>query len=557
MGPSTNPRPFRSFQYLAAVAAMTLLILQIGCGTQTSQDPIESEPQKQETAKIEWYEGDVDEAFRVASSTGKPLFLYWGAQWCPPCHYLKNKIFSRPEFVAQMKNFVPIYLDGDTERAQALGEELDVQGYPTVIIFNSSGDEVMRMSSSVPIEQYAIVLDNAVSGMKPVQEVLTEVLEIGPEASSTADLSMLANYSWSQASNLDLSEKKLLQAFKKLYEETPESQAVNKSRFLAFYVQGLIREQLDDDSNNPSGLDSASRLALIPPVVDVLGTAKLRNSNLVFVSYGPRYKLDLLTPTESSDREDLLAAWMKAAQAIEQDESLTVDDRLGGTMALVDLATTPAQDADSEDSDFVPAEMQQHARDQIAWALETVDDQSELQSVVNALAYILEMAGLEDEAETLLIEKLSDTTAPYYFMAWVADLKEQAGETDQAVEWYRQAYDNSEGRYSRFRYGSTYLRKLMELQPESSEAIETDSLEILAELLGHSDAFAGGNFSRLNSLESAYQDWGEEQRDHDSIGKIRDFVHAACERYPEENKDDQYERCTSFLSLDSSSEMMM
>ena len=79
---------------------------------------------------------------------------------------------------------------------------------------------------------------------------------------------MLANYSWSQASNLDLSETELLQAFKKLYEETPKSQAIEKSRFLAFYIQGLIRQQQDDESSDSGGLPTEIRVALIPSVVD-------------------------------------------------------------------------------------------------------------------------------------------------------------------------------------------------------------------------------------------------------------------------------------------------
>jgi len=225
-------------------------------------------------------------------------------------------------------------------------------------------------------------------------------------------------------------------------------------------------------------------------------------------------------------------------------------------MARINLATTSEDSSDTQDAESVPPEMQQHARDQIAWALETVNDESELQSVVNALAYILEMAGLEDEAETLLIETLNDTTAPYYFMAWVADLKEQAGDTDEALVWYRQAYDNSRGRYSRFRYGSTYLKKLIDLQPENKETIETDSLEILGELLSQPDAFAGGNYSRLDSLDSAYRDWNEEDTRAESLGKIRDLVHAACDRYPEKSEDEQHVRCTSFLSQPPSEVMM-
>jgi len=83
-------------------------------------------PESAAEAHIAWFEGTVGEAFALAREQGRPVFLYWGAEWCPPCHYLKNKIFKRPEFVARSRQFICVYLDGDTERAQILGEELEL-----------------------------------------------------------------------------------------------------------------------------------------------------------------------------------------------------------------------------------------------------------------------------------------------------------------------------------------------------------------------------------------------------------------------------------------------
>ena len=48
------------------------------------------------------------------------------------------------------------------------------------------------------------------------------------------------------------------------------------------------------------------------------------------------------------------------------------------------------------------------------------------------------------------------------------------------------------------------------LTPEDTETIETDSVEILDELLTFEDAFAGGNYSRLGQLDSAYRSWNED-----------------------------------------------
>jgi len=42
----------------------------------------EAKPVKQEIA---WFDGSIDQAFALARAQDKPLFLYWGAVWCPPC----------------------------------------------------------------------------------------------------------------------------------------------------------------------------------------------------------------------------------------------------------------------------------------------------------------------------------------------------------------------------------------------------------------------------------------------------------------------------------------
>ena len=45
---------------------------------------------------IVWYSGSVESAFAAARAQNKPVFLYWGAKWCPPCHELQATVFSRP-----------------------------------------------------------------------------------------------------------------------------------------------------------------------------------------------------------------------------------------------------------------------------------------------------------------------------------------------------------------------------------------------------------------------------------------------------------------------------
>src|SRR5258708_7739769 len=79
-----------------------------------------------DAAGIDWYPGDVGGAFQLAARERKPVFLYWGAKWCPPCLQLKSSVFSRSDFIAKTRQFVAIYLDGDDAGAQKWGETFHV-----------------------------------------------------------------------------------------------------------------------------------------------------------------------------------------------------------------------------------------------------------------------------------------------------------------------------------------------------------------------------------------------------------------------------------------------
>ena len=116
--------------------------------------------------EIAWFQGDVTQAFELAKSERKPLFLYWGAVWCPPCNQIKNTIFTKREFIEKTKLFVPVYLDGDTESAQTWADRLEVSGYPSMLIMSPEGREVMRLPTGLQPEEFIRVLDEALDRIR-------------------------------------------------------------------------------------------------------------------------------------------------------------------------------------------------------------------------------------------------------------------------------------------------------------------------------------------------------------------------------------------------------
>ncbi|NIL94734.1 MAG: thioredoxin fold domain-containing protein, partial [Woeseiaceae bacterium] len=125
---------------------------------------------------IAWFAGSVDQAFSHAATEGKPVYLYWGAAWCPPCHAINATVFSSPEFQERSKLFVPVYLDGDTESAQFWGEKFGVLGYPTMIVFDPDGIELTRIPGGLDLQAYANVLDLVLSEAAPVGVLVESVL---------------------------------------------------------------------------------------------------------------------------------------------------------------------------------------------------------------------------------------------------------------------------------------------------------------------------------------------------------------------------------------------
>ena len=102
-----------------------------------------SAAQAQTSTGIDWQpaasDADVDAAFARAVAERKPLFVYWGAKWCPPCNQVKATLFNRVDFIERSRAFVPVYIDGDSPGAQKLGARFKVRGYPTLLLFAPDG----------------------------------------------------------------------------------------------------------------------------------------------------------------------------------------------------------------------------------------------------------------------------------------------------------------------------------------------------------------------------------------------------------------------------------
>jgi protein disulfide-isomerase len=91
---------------------------------------------------------------REKAKTEKKLVLvdFTGSDWCPPCRALHKNVFSSPEFKEFAgKNLVLVEVDFPRKKEQTeqlkkanreLAKKYDIDGYPTVIVFDSSGKQL-------------------------------------------------------------------------------------------------------------------------------------------------------------------------------------------------------------------------------------------------------------------------------------------------------------------------------------------------------------------------------------------------------------------------------
>ena len=151
------------------------------------------------TTGIAWKEAasdsEIDAAFAAAKSENKPVFVYWGAKWCPPCNQVKATLFNRQDFIERSRSFVPVYVDGDSPGAQKIGARFHVSGYPTMVLFNPQGKEVTRLPGEVDAVRYSEVLTLGMNASRPVSAVLADALAT-PAALGANDWRLLAFYSW-------------------------------------------------------------------------------------------------------------------------------------------------------------------------------------------------------------------------------------------------------------------------------------------------------------------------------------------------------------------------
>ena len=91
--------------------------------------------------RVSWV-ADLNEGLRLAKETGKPVMLYFSADWCAPCVELKKHVFSDRKVAEASRRLVNIYVDVD--RNHDAVADYRVRGIPAIFFLNPGGEIVGR-----------------------------------------------------------------------------------------------------------------------------------------------------------------------------------------------------------------------------------------------------------------------------------------------------------------------------------------------------------------------------------------------------------------------------
>lgn len=458
---------------------------------------------------------DLERAFAQARAERKPLLLYWGAVWCPPCNQLKATLFNRADFIAASRGLVPVYIDGDKPGAQKLGARFAVRGYPTLVLLQPDGREITRLPGEAEPREVLRLLQLGLAGGQPVKAVLAQARS-GARLDANA-WRLLAFYGW------DVDESQLVPAAERagvlaeLAAACPVPELATRLRLKALAANDTM-----------AGLKADA--ALRRQTLALLADARAARAQAdVLVNFAPEIAT-ALAPEAGAERERVKAALEAALVRLQRDGSLSRGDRLSALASRVALARL--EQPKKALQPVLPAALVAEVRRFAQTADREITDAHERQAVITGVAWVQGRAGLWADSDALLQASLSRSPAPHYLVSQLAGNAREQGRTDEALRLYERAAREAQGPAASLQWGLMYFNALVDLRPADEARIEAVAAGLLDTTLADGGAFHQRNLTRLQALMRKLGAWNGEGRHAAAFQRLQSRVQQACARQP-------------------------
>jgi hypothetical protein len=233
-----------------------------------------------------------------------------------------------------------------------------------------------------------------------------------------------------------------------------------------------------------------------------------------------------LAPDPGAERQAIARDFDTALKRLEADASLSRNDRLTALLARVDLARLDLPK--DERHPKLDAALLKQVREHVARADKEITDGYERQAVITAAAYMLGQAGLWAESDALLQANLAKSHSPYYLMNQLASNARKLGRNGDALRWYQQAFDKSEGPATRLQWGASYITALVELAPQDAGRIERTATQLFNEAAQDKGAFYERSARSLQKVGGKLVSWNGKGQHAATLERLRKQVDGVC-----------------------------